>query len=26
MGRTVARILCDFSLRTASGPEGSSAK
>ena len=26
MGRTVARTLCNFSLRTASGPEGSSAK
>jgi len=25
-GRTAARTLCNFSLRTASGPEGSSAK
>jgi len=26
VGRTAARTLCNFSLRTASGPEGSSAK
>jgi len=26
VSRTAARTLCNFSLRTASGPEGSSAK
>ena len=26
VSRTAARTLCDFRLRTASGPEGSSAK